>query len=478
MEPLERDEGTYGYVAQRILEGEIPYRDVFDHKPPVVYYIYAAIVKFFGPSVAALRTFTAIYSLFTTLAIFGVGFLIFGQSGALLSAFLYALFSGGPIIQGTSSNTETFMVLPLVLALYCFLRGCSTPNARNWRWLFFAGLFSGLAAMIKPVALFNFLILVIFAFFLKFLRSPITDHRSPITGHRLPITDYRSTLVLILGSLLIPVFFTLYFWSQGALSDFLFCNLIVNQHYLKTSPVPYFLSDPRFGLFRIWQQVTTENGIIWLFSLLSLIFIFAKDRQAKLLLLAWWGIFSFLGVSAGKLFFGHYFIQVIPALSLLSAYSLDKLSQVKNLSIKVLGALVLIAMLIINLPHQIPFYTRFNPYQISEAKYGWKTFGIAYAASQQIAKILKPGDEIFVWAAEPEVYFYLKKKAPSKYPYYLLWMRGIVDSNQILPPKNKLPRFVIFGDYHPLFLNLVNLVKNNYNVKEEFFGWTLYEKKP
>ena len=36
-EPLERDEGAYGYIGQRILAGELPYRDVFDHKTPVVY---------------------------------------------------------------------------------------------------------------------------------------------------------------------------------------------------------------------------------------------------------------------------------------------------------------------------------------------------------------------------------------------------------------------------------------------------------
>lgn len=36
-EPLERDEGTYGAVAQAILRGDLPYRDAIDLKPPGAY---------------------------------------------------------------------------------------------------------------------------------------------------------------------------------------------------------------------------------------------------------------------------------------------------------------------------------------------------------------------------------------------------------------------------------------------------------
>jgi hypothetical protein len=32
--PLSNDEGIYGYIAQRMLEGELPYKDVADNKPP------------------------------------------------------------------------------------------------------------------------------------------------------------------------------------------------------------------------------------------------------------------------------------------------------------------------------------------------------------------------------------------------------------------------------------------------------------
>src|SRR5512138_2022672 len=34
-----RDSGVFLYVAWRLLSGDIPYRDVWDHKPPLIYFV-------------------------------------------------------------------------------------------------------------------------------------------------------------------------------------------------------------------------------------------------------------------------------------------------------------------------------------------------------------------------------------------------------------------------------------------------------
>lgn len=36
-----RDSGVFLYIGQQILDGSIPYRDIWDHKGPVIYYINA-----------------------------------------------------------------------------------------------------------------------------------------------------------------------------------------------------------------------------------------------------------------------------------------------------------------------------------------------------------------------------------------------------------------------------------------------------
>jgi hypothetical protein len=41
-QPAGADQGLYAYVGQRILAGELPYRDAWDQKPPAIHYTYAA----------------------------------------------------------------------------------------------------------------------------------------------------------------------------------------------------------------------------------------------------------------------------------------------------------------------------------------------------------------------------------------------------------------------------------------------------
>src|SRR5207247_9342237 len=68
--PLERDEGVYATIAQRLLRGDVPYRDLFDNKPPIVYGWYAFSFLVFGEGVAATRIVTAPTRAFTPLAPF------------------------------------------------------------------------------------------------------------------------------------------------------------------------------------------------------------------------------------------------------------------------------------------------------------------------------------------------------------------------------------------------------------------------
>ena len=46
--PFTRDQGVYAYGAWRWLEGDIPYRDSFDHKGPALYAVYAVGLRLAG----------------------------------------------------------------------------------------------------------------------------------------------------------------------------------------------------------------------------------------------------------------------------------------------------------------------------------------------------------------------------------------------------------------------------------------------
>ena len=47
---LSDDEATYCVVAREMLHGRVLYRDVVDHKPPLIYLTYAATQALGGPA--------------------------------------------------------------------------------------------------------------------------------------------------------------------------------------------------------------------------------------------------------------------------------------------------------------------------------------------------------------------------------------------------------------------------------------------
>jgi 4-amino-4-deoxy-L-arabinose transferase-like glycosyltransferase len=460
--PLDRDEGAYGYIAQRILAGEVPYRDAVDHKPPLIYFLYALLVKFFGSSIAAIRIPTLFYSLVTTGALFCLGALLWGRGAALLSVLLYALFSGGVLIRGTTSNTETFLVLPLILALICFLKGMSKDGPGKRIYYLSAGLFSGTAIMLKPVAIFNFLILLFFLFTLKNNR---------------PGYDLKNAAYLAAGCLLAPLSFVFYFLGRGAFSDFVFGNIIMNLKYLQDAVGGIFIKL-RFAYTKIHILIRLENPLLWAFALSGLLYIFARDRSRENLLIAFWALACFAGVASGGLFFGHYFILFIPALCLLSAYALKRLSENAGFYAWTMILPVSLLFFLMILPFQYPFYSKYSPEEISEHQYGRKSYVISYRLAKEFRKFLKPHENILVWSANPELYFYLNKKSPTRYYNYLDWMRDEEVKREIVSSVfQRMPDYIVWTDYALPFEELINLVKNDYHLFLEIEDWKVFKRR-
>src|SRR4030095_9805332 len=47
-QPAGGDQGLYWYVGERVLPGELPYRDAWDQKPPGIHFTYAAMTALWG----------------------------------------------------------------------------------------------------------------------------------------------------------------------------------------------------------------------------------------------------------------------------------------------------------------------------------------------------------------------------------------------------------------------------------------------
>src|SRR5512139_1241248 len=65
-----RDSGVFLYVAWRFLSGDIPYRDVWDHKPPLIYFVDALGLTLTPDSLWGVWLLESVFVFFTLFFIY------------------------------------------------------------------------------------------------------------------------------------------------------------------------------------------------------------------------------------------------------------------------------------------------------------------------------------------------------------------------------------------------------------------------
>jgi 4-amino-4-deoxy-L-arabinose transferase-like glycosyltransferase len=370
-EPLNQDEATYAQIANRIAQGEVLYRDLVDVKPPGVFYLFLLL----GQNAARIRYFTLIFSLLLTLSVFRLGRQLLDDRLGLTAASLYAVFSGGVFIEGTQATPENFMLLPLLLALSVFIVGAEREKGGSW-WLFLAGFLSRLAVLVKQPAAFNLVALGLLLLVID------RQRRRPAA------LAAGRVLALAGGAVLGPLLVVAYFWSQGALADFINANFFYSLGMARPALLNFIVKTVLLMLF--------ENSVIWVLAAAGGYLIIRRYRTEKLATLLTWALFSVLGVYAAGFALGHYYIQVIPGLCLLAAFAILNWPAL-GLS-RSAGRLFLILLAVLGLfiiSSQYEFYLVYGPDRISAERYGNDGNSVARDIGLKLAARTAPGDRVY-----------------------------------------------------------------------------------
>ncbi len=151
VEPAGGDQGLYGYEGQRILAGDVMYRDVWDQKPPGIAFLYAALWRVWPAEAivpaADLAAAAAVACLLVVL-----GSWRFSSNIGFGAAVLFLLF-GDPYLQRLSGiyvrgQCEPFIALAITSALVLL----AVPHRRR-RHLVAAGVALAAAFWLKYNAL-------------------------------------------------------------------------------------------------------------------------------------------------------------------------------------------------------------------------------------------------------------------------------------------------------------------------------------
>ncbi len=140
---MEPDEGIVLQGAQRILSGQVPYRDFFSFYTPGSYYAVALLFRIFASSLAVARTAMALAGALLSVVSYLLARRVCSRTVALTLAALGTL-TTLPYRFLVLHNWDS--TLWACLALYCAVRVLEKPT---WKWTFAVGLFASLTVLFE-----------------------------------------------------------------------------------------------------------------------------------------------------------------------------------------------------------------------------------------------------------------------------------------------------------------------------------------
>jgi len=405
--PLERDEGTYGYVAWRMSFGEVPYLDVFDHKPPVVFVLYWLAFKLFGISTVSIHLFGALYNVVTVVMSFVLVSRLYDRWTGLIAAAACALMSASPHYFGQSANTELFMMLPLIVAalfVWQALRG-----AGSFGLAFLGGVAVGFAILTKhsaaPVALFLGVAII--------LQRGLLERRFS--------TATYECCGLLAGCALPVLVVTAVFWYLGALDAFYEAVIEYNLSYGGSGKMGAGISL----LGKILRRGLSSQILFWGFGVVGIAFIVVRRTFAHWFLLGFL-IACALGVWMGLRFYPHYFLQLVPAWSAVFAVGvLDTCRQCRRLFKAPfrIAVYVLVGLVLVVFPLYKDRWLIFRPftaYTVERATrdiYPGQPFDQSALVAEYLEETLSPVDRVFIVGSEPQMSLLAGRASATRYPY-------------------------------------------------------------
>jgi 4-amino-4-deoxy-L-arabinose transferase-like glycosyltransferase len=299
--PFNIDESYYSAGAAELVAGGTFFRNVVDHKPPGIYLIYAAIYRLAGVfNLAAVHVVLVVVAALTAYFVGLVAQEFFGARAGRWAGVLYAAASVvGPANDFQAANSELFMNLPLVAAMWLAARAWVRGHAARAE-VFAMGLLVGVAVLVRPQAA-----LALWPMAVVAVRRT---------------AKLRDGAILAVGATLPLVVLVAWLWHADALADAA-TSLAYSRTYASSLSFDEKVAN---GILKTLFFLAIEVGLV-----IPAVALMVRGGRRDVVwqrgagrLLEGWLLASFVAVSMGGRFYPHYFIQVLPPLVIIAARQL------------------------------------------------------------------------------------------------------------------------------------------------------------
>jgi Dolichyl-phosphate-mannose-protein mannosyltransferase len=408
--PLERDEGEYAYAGQLILQGIPPYKLAYNMKFPGTYAAYALIMSIFGQTIHAIHLGLLLANVATLALIFLVGRRLVNTIAGITAAASYAVLSVSPSVLGLAAHATNLVVLPVLGGILLLLKQqrvtASEPSKpKQFVRLLASGLLFGIGALMKQPAL------LFIPFGAIFVVWNDLNRRLSLNTMALRI------LIFVIGAVVPLGVTSLILWHAGVLDKFWFWT--INYAWQYGSLVP--LSQVPQIFFRSANEVVLTGWPVWTLAGIGALMGLGDQRmRASTLFLIGFLFFSVLTLCPGFYFRTHYFVLVLPAVSLLAGVAVSKLTEIlesRRILIRFVPLLVLAVALSLPILLDKKVFFEVSPNQACGLIYPDNPFLESVRIGTYLREHTEPDDTIAVLGSEPEIYFYSHRHSATGYIY-------------------------------------------------------------
>ena len=404
--PLERDEGEYAYAGQLILQGIPPYIGIYSMKLPGIYGIYALIMAAFGQTPKGIHLGLLFINIATIIMIFFLAQKLINSIAGISSAACFAFLSIGRSVQGIFANSEHFVIYFVLCSSLLLVHGRKNNKTLP---IFLSGIFAGSSFLVKQNGI----------AFIAFGAIYILTQKYSDTSISLKQIIYNE-LFFIIGAILPYLLTMAYFYHIGIFDKFRFWTFDYAMTY--ATLVPPSIAWKIF--FRNVVPIVISSPAIWIVSFSGLIAVLAgyKKLGFDINYFILFNIFSFIAICPGFYFRPHYFILILPAVSIMFGIGAtvlsDQIGKIYRFNHNnTLAILIVLICISTSLYRQYTFLLQLTPSQASRFTYGLNPFPESIELGDIIQKITQKEDRIAVLGSEPQIYFYSKRRAATGYVY-------------------------------------------------------------
>jgi hypothetical protein len=414
VQPMGPDQALYAYVGERILHGDLAYRDAWDQKPPGIHYVYAGL-RALSKRDLMVPAADLVVAVICAALLWILGARLAGPTAGGLSAAIFLFLSdpsfaryGGMRVR---AQCETFIAALVTAALVVSAEGA--PGA------FGAGVLLGAVFVLKYNAGVYAGVVLLAIAVTRRLRA-------------------RDVVSMTIGALAVPVLLIAVFWRTGALDDLYQSTIRYNVLYSSETYASRWQMIRYLFTFPI-QHARVDA--LWFVGGLGSAFLLAAGfvRRAAWIPVVWVAAACLVIAINGSRNLPQYFVQAAPALALAAGVAmtvaLPPFPRIIQWAIVLLLAIGVwrvgddpFPKLVHNVWHDVQYAIGRTDRRTHLARYGGLREADKYSVLDNVdlgayfAAHTRPDETVFVFGYSPGAYVYANRRSASRF----FWSRVVI----------------------------------------------------